>query len=116
MCNSSFTALSSFKHQLAARVAAALGACVEVKRLWFLRNNYAHDSRRHELGTVVEWCERYLVEYGNAIGAIAVCDSVQVLELVRWVSPMVGMYKLNTDAAIGGLRPCVGVSIECSKY
>ncbi|KAI9192797.1 hypothetical protein LWI28_027871 [Acer negundo] len=79
--------------------------------LWFLRNNYAHDGGRHELGTVVEWCERYLVEYGNAIGVVVVCDSVQVLEPARWVGPMVGMYKLNTDAAIGGLHPCVGVGM-----
>ncbi|TXG66023.1 hypothetical protein EZV62_007298 [Acer yangbiense] len=81
------------------------------------RNNYTHDGGRIEVGSVVEWCKKYVVDLNDATGAVVVRGNVQLTEPVRWASPMVGMYKLNTDVAIDGLRPSIGVGlVKWTRY
>ncbi|KAK0593411.1 hypothetical protein LWI29_036250 [Acer saccharum] len=41
-------------------------------RLWFLRNNYTHDGGQIEVGSVVEWCKKYVMDLKDATGAVVV--------------------------------------------
>ncbi|KAK1572221.1 hypothetical protein Q3G72_029278 [Acer saccharum] len=48
------------------------------------RNNYTHDGGRIEVGSVVEWCKKYVMDLKDATGAVVVRGNVQLTEPIRY--------------------------------
>ncbi|KAK3219040.1 hypothetical protein Dsin_013010 [Dipteronia sinensis] len=69
-------------------------------RVWFLRNQLVHGRSCQDMDNVVSWFEVYLAKFHEA-NSFVVVQGVLVRPLdVKWQSPGVGVFKMNTDATI----------------
>ncbi|KAL5856866.1 hypothetical protein ACOSQ3_004324 [Xanthoceras sorbifolium] len=73
---------------------------------WHLRNCYLHNQPSISLVDVLPWCREYLAEF---VAASEIPTPVRVEHMVRWIPPLVGEFKLNSDVALDHLHGRTGL-------
>ena len=74
--------------------------CVVVWRVWFRRNARIHESSPVDAQDVVQWADLFLADFRRVNEAAGRSSAGSVLVGESWRPPDVGVYKINTDAAI----------------
>ncbi|KAK2662428.1 hypothetical protein Ddye_001002 [Dipteronia dyeriana] len=77
-------------------------------RNWFRRNPIGHGMPNIDLCDMVVWSKTFVSDYRKANEVIRQTGS-QIPKYVVWQPPCIGIYKLNTDAAIDTDGKIVGV-------
>lgn len=83
----------------------ALNAAIVIVCLWFLRNKIIHDGVEIDLGKLLATIKKGYMDHYIA------WSSVEKQGKLRWVPPVVGWLKLNTDVAIRPNRSFITISI-----
>ncbi|KAK3230321.1 hypothetical protein Dsin_002202 [Dipteronia sinensis] len=88
--------------------------CVFLWRIWWRRNLLVHQASSRCDENVVRWALNFVNELREAC-SLNVTHSISSVQLqqqvVQWCSPVVGIYKVNTDAAIQSAHNRVGIGI-----
>ncbi|KAK1390880.1 hypothetical protein POM88_019058 [Heracleum sosnowskyi] len=73
-------------------------------------NNILHNKGKRKGHDLAEWVDDFLTEYK---GANANNSKIVVNEMVKWMPPPSGEYKINTDAAVNMEAGEVGIGAVC---
>ncbi|KAK3227154.1 hypothetical protein Dsin_007016 [Dipteronia sinensis] len=86
--------------------------CMVIWRIWYIRNGMVHSSAIIHDVDVVAWAIACLDDYreANALKVNIVWDQGLLSDLL-WYPPSVGVFKMNTDAAIYWARRRVGIRV-----
>ncbi|KAK0578174.1 hypothetical protein LWI29_006271 [Acer saccharum] len=74
--------------------------CVMMWRVWFCRNNLVHNLEGKEVGDVANWSVQFLEEWSSANRLDASRPLRPSVKRPIWCPPEVGMWKINSDAAL----------------
>ncbi|KAL5826284.1 hypothetical protein ACOSQ4_018081 [Xanthoceras sorbifolium] len=75
-------------------------------QVWYNRNCKIHNRKCLPLDAIVSWCKVSLVEFSDQQSRTSF---QRVPLLARWIPPIVGCFKVNTDAALNLLHGRTGL-------
>ncbi|KAL5808887.1 hypothetical protein ACOSQ3_029578 [Xanthoceras sorbifolium] len=82
--------------------------CLVWWRVWFCRNQVAHDASAPLIAGVVPWTRSFLSDFQ---AAVLPPSKPVVKPALKWVAPSPSWFKLNSDAAIDVSRKRIGIGV-----
>ncbi|KAL5864589.1 hypothetical protein ACOSQ3_002103 [Xanthoceras sorbifolium] len=82
-------------------------------RVWHHRNCLKHQNSNLHVDEIVPWCKSYLHDF---VAAHELRRPVSVNRFLRWILPISGDLKLNTDASLDPLRCKIGLGVVLRNH
>ncbi|KAK4840087.1 hypothetical protein QYF36_027287 [Acer negundo] len=73
--------------------------------------SFSSGSGKQDVELVVPWAEEFLAEFCEANSVAVALEGRVRPDSVKWRPPEDSLLKLNTDASIDMLNPCVGLGM-----